>query len=246
MEIASGAPFLPTRDIPARSDLEGQLLLPSDAPRIGVVRDEAFWFYYPENLELLTRHGAELIEVSALSDHELPELDCLYIGGGFPETMAEALSRNSSFRKSVKRAAENGLPVYAECGGLIYLGEEIFSKTTRYPMAGVLPISFSLERRPQGHGYTILEVAGPNPFFEPGETIKGHEFHYSRPIITKPALASFAFRALRGGGIFDNQDGLCFANVLATYTHIHAGGFPLWAERMIRAALRFKGQSKKI
>ncbi len=246
IEIASGAPFLQSTDFLTSSASQSHLFAGSEAPRIGVVRDDAFWFYYPENIDSLKRNGARLIDVSALSDHELPELDCLYIGGGFPETMADALSRNASFRESLKIAVHKGLPVYAECGGLMYLGEELFSKTNRYPMAAILPISFSLERRPQGHGYTVLEVTRPNPFYEVGETIKGHEFHYSRPILTRPAQTRFAFRALRGGGIFEKQDGLCFANVLATYTHVHAGGSPLWAKHMIKAALHFRGQAEKM
>ncbi|OIP42593.1 MAG: cobyrinic acid a,c-diamide synthase [Desulfobacteraceae bacterium CG2_30_51_40] len=243
IEIASEASFIKSNDCRVS---QSPLFQPSEAPRIGVVRDDAFWFYYPENIDSLKRNGANLIYVSALSDHEIPKLDCLYIGGGFPETMAEALSRNTSFRESIKIAVDKGLPVYAECGGLMYLGEDIFSKTNCYPMAGVLPISFSLERRPQGHGYTVLEVSGPNPFYKVGQTIKGHEFHYSRPILTRPGQARFAFRALRGGGIFEKQDGLCFANVLATYTHVHAGGFPLWADYMIKAALRFRDQAEKM
>ncbi|RJR27437.1 MAG: hydrogenobyrinic acid a,c-diamide synthase (glutamine-hydrolyzing) [Desulfobacteraceae bacterium] len=247
VEIANTAGRLPTSTrIRCDSGNKARSVDISARPRIGVVRDEAFWFYYPENLEDLKRYGAEVLEISALSDPRLPPLDGLYIGGGFPETMADALSKNVSFRESLKAAVKEGLPVYAECGGLMYLGEEILAGGTSYPMAGIIPVSFSLEKRPQGHGYTLLEVECANPFYEVGEMIKGHEFHYSRPVFRDEVKADFAFKALRGGGIAGGRDGLCIYNILATYTHVHAGGTPFWAERIVRAALRPSREAKKM
>jgi cobyrinic acid a,c-diamide synthase len=217
---------------------EDEHRLPSAAERrvIGILRDSAFQFYYPENLQALEDRGARLIEISAVREKELPALDALYIGGGFPETHAEHLADNVSFRQSLRDAIENGLPVYAECGGLMYLGESLAMDTRSYPLVGALPVTFSMEKRPQGHGYTFLEVEEENPFYAVGRVLKGHEFHYSRVLSLEEGRVHFAFRVKRGTGIKNKQDGLCYKNVLATYSHIHALGCEEWAEGMIRKA----------
>ncbi len=212
---------------------------PPIRPRIGVIRDTAFQFYYPENLEELSRQGGRIIEISALDCSELPDVDALYIGGGFPETHAGLLARNESFRKSIRERAGAGLPIYAECGGLMYLGESLVVAGKTYPMAGVLPATFGIERRPQGHGYTICEVDSPNPFFEPGLIFKGHEFHYSRVLNWNKELARLVFKMKRGQGFEENRDGLCIHNCLATYTHIHALGTPEWAHALIQKAVTY-------
>ena len=218
--------------------------LPSPAPppppavRIGVLRDAAFQFYYPENLEALEREGAALVEVSPLRDAGLPELDALYIGGGFPETLAAALSDNGAFRRSVREAAAQGLPIYAECGGAIFLGERLAWREAEYPMAGVLPVAFSFEPRPQGHGYTALEVVADNPFFAAGAVLQGHEFHYSGPATPPGPELRFAFRVRRGHGFDGARDGLRRYNVLASYTHVHALGTTCWAPGLVAAARR--------
>jgi cobyrinic acid a,c-diamide synthase len=209
----------------------------ADRPVIGVMKDSAFQFYYPENLQVLADRGARLVEVSAVRDKGLPVLDALYIGGGFPETHAEQLAGNLSFRKALREAVDKGLPVYAECGGLMYLGESLTMDTRTYPMAGALPVTFSMEKRPQGHGYTLLEVEGENPFYAVGRVLKGHEFHYSRVLSLEEGRVHFAFRVKRGTGIREKQDGLCYKSVLATYSHIHALGCGEWAEGLIRKAM---------
>ncbi len=206
-------------------------------PEIGIMKDSAFQFYYPENLQALADRGARLIEISAVREETLPPLDALYIGGGFPETHAEQLADNLSFRQSLREAIENGLPVYAECGGLMYLGESLAMDTRIFPMAGVLPVSFSMEKRPQGHGYTLLEVERENPFYALGRVLKGHEFHYSRVLSLEESRIHFAFRVKRGTGIKENQDGLWYKNALATYSHIHALGCEEWADGLIRKAM---------
>ncbi|RLA17582.1 MAG: cobyrinic acid a,c-diamide synthase, partial [Gammaproteobacteria bacterium] len=134
-----------------------------DAPRIGFIRDKSFWFYYPENLDQLKQLGADLIEINAITDKELPHLDALYIGGGFPETQAQALADNRTFRNALRAEIEKGLPVYAECGGLMYMGETLLVDGKTYPMVGALPIVFTLTKKPQGHGYTVLDVDQSNP-----------------------------------------------------------------------------------
>jgi cobyrinic acid a,c-diamide synthase len=213
-------------------------------PVVGVIKDSAFQFYYPENLEELEKRGARLVTVNALRDKALPSLDALYIGGGFPETHAEQLAANSQFRGSLKAAIEAGLPVYAECGGLMYLGRSLNIEGRSYPMVEALPMDFQLEKKPQGHGYTALQVVENNPFYPVGITLKGHEFHYSRVIHSDLDSSSLVFAMKRGTGILDDKDGVCYKNVLATYTHVHAIGTPEWAEGLIRKALAHQRESK--
>jgi cobyrinic acid a,c-diamide synthase len=218
---------------------------PSKEPlRIGFIRDNAFWFYYPENLDQLKKLGAVLIEVDSMTDKQLPTLDALYIGGGFPETQAESLANNKSFRESLKESIEAGLPVYAECGGLMYLGKSLILNEKAYPMADALPLKFVLEKKPQGHGYTILEVTRPNPFYPVGEILKGHEFHYSKPLIREPEEIDTAFQVKRGRGLDGQRDGLYKKNLLATYTHVHAAGNTLWSQNLYNRALRVKHQKR--
>ncbi|UCF56827.1 MAG: hydrogenobyrinic acid a,c-diamide synthase (glutamine-hydrolyzing) [Deltaproteobacteria bacterium] len=216
-----------------------------DPPRIGFIRDRSFWFYYPENLEQLKTLGAVLVEVNSITEKELPELDALYIGGGFPETQAKALADNKTFRDSLRKRIERGLPVYAECGGLMYLGESLLLKEKTYPMVGALPLNCVMEEKPQGHGYTILEVTKQNPYYPVGETLKGHEFHYSRPLINEAEGISSVFKVHRGRGLDGERDGLCKKNLLATYTHLHAAGHSLWGKSLFKAALDNKRHSRK-
>jgi cobyrinic acid a,c-diamide synthase len=217
------------------------------SPVIGVIRDSAFQFYYPENFEELRRKGARLLEVSALTEKRLPDVDALYIGGGFPETNSVVLARNVSFRRSLLKAVESGLPVYAECGGLMYLGKSLVLGKERYPMVGVFPISFSLERKPQAHGYTVVRVDRANPFYARGVVFRGHEFHYSRVLdCRRKEGMRFAFRMSRGQGITDGMDGVCYKNVLATYTHVHALGTPEWAEGLVKKAEVYKRGKRRL
>jgi len=221
-------------------------LWPGPAPeprgqvKIGVIRDSAFQFYYPENLELLERLGAQLVTFSALSMAVMPEVDALYLGGGFPETHAEILAGNEGLRRELYRAAAAGLPIYAECGGLMYLGREMVVKEKTYPMAGVFPVTFGLESRPQGHGYTILKAVKSNPFYAAGHELVGHEFHYSRPLKYEPSEVNLVFEVRRGYGFDRGLDGLAVNNVLGTYTHLHALGTTRWAEALIDLAFKHK------
>lgn len=229
---------------------ESGLVLPESPPRIGVIRDKSFWFYYPENLDQMKKLGAHLVEINSLEDRELPAIDALYIGGGFPETQAQALADNVTFRASLKERIEEGLPVYAECGGLMVLGKALVVDGKEFPMVGALPLSLILEKKPQGHGYTILEVKERNPFYSIGEKLKGHEFHYSKAVLHLSDDTRAVFKVLRGEGIDGQKDGLCRKNMLATYTHIHAGGNPEWARRFLRVAVssrkrNFSDNSKK-
>jgi cobyrinic acid a,c-diamide synthase len=235
-EIGSAAPEL---DVPV------SLASPDRSPGaikravIGVIRDTAFQFYYPDNLEALEQQGASLREINALHDRELPDIDALYIGGGFPETQAAELAANEGFCRSVKAAAENGLPIYAECGGFIYLGRKLTVGEKSYPMTSVLPIDFVLEKRPQAHGYTVLETGIESPFLDKGVIIKGHEFHYSRPV-AGDGLQPMAYHMNRGHGIDGKGDGIIYKNVLAAYTHLHALGTPEWSGAMVKKAREYR------
>ena len=214
------------------------------APRIGIIRDSAFQFYYPENIDALSDGGAEVVFISPLKDRELLELDALYIGGGFPETHAEQLANNKSFSRQLKALADDGFPIYAECGGLMYLGEKLVLEGKSYPMAGILPVAFDFYKKPQGHGYTIVTVEGENPYYDVGTEIRGHEFHYSRVSNWSGGENDLVFRMKRGVGVDKDRDGIVYKNVLATYTHVHALGTPGWAGALIRNAVKFKNSRK--
>jgi cobyrinic acid a,c-diamide synthase len=231
LELARSAPDLAEPPAPPAAEPE--------AVRVGVLRDSAFTFYYPDNLEALERAGARIVEVSALSDASLPEVDALVIGGGFPETHARRLARNEALRADVQRAAGAGLPVYAECGGLMYLARALHWKDGSYPMAGVLPFDVVMHDRPRGHGYASATVDRPNPFFEEGTELRGHEFHYSSPADVPPGVDT-AYRVERGTGLGDGRDAASCKNVLAAYIHLHARGCPEWAPGVVRAALRYR------
>lgn len=220
----------------------------SPVVRIGIIKDSAFQFYYPENIEELEKNGAEIIEVNAIKEDRLPDIDALYIGGGFPETNAIRLAENLKFKDSVRKAADRGLPIYAECGGLMFLGQSIIVDDREYSMVGIFPITFEMKKKPQSHGYTIIEVEKDNPFYPIGTELHGHEFHYSavveNGIINEDMAAGefyFAFKVKRGHGIKEKKDGICYKNVLAAYTHIHAYGAEDWVKGFINKAKEFKG-----
>ncbi len=237
-ELAQSAPAFEAEIVVAPAVESGEHV----PVNIGVFRDAAFQFYYPENLESLVEAGAKLIEISPLVDSELPDVDALYIGGGFPETLAPQLSGNSAFRESLRVAIENGLPVYAECGGAVYLGEKLLYNSMEYSMVGVLPVVFGFQKKPQGHGYVRIETVRENPFFEVGQALKGHEFHYTRVESCGTEETVFAFDVGRGFGFDGKHDGMCRYNVVASYTHVHALGAGSWAPGVVKAARKYKSR----
>jgi cobyrinic acid a,c-diamide synthase len=213
--------------------------------KVGYLRDSAFTFYYPENLESLEQAGAEIIPISALRAAALPNgLDALYIGGGFPETHAEALSRNRTFLESIRKAAEEGMPVYAECGGLMLLSRALRWKGGRYDMANVFPFEVEVSDVAQGHGYSELQVDTPNPFFPVGTTLRGHEFHYSR-VVPQSDWTATACRVCRGTGCFGGRDAAIIRNVWAGYTHLHALASPEWSKGLLAAAQQSVPQRRR-
>ncbi len=212
-----------------------------EPPVIGYVRDAALWFYYPENLEALERAGARLVRLSLLDSAPWPEIHGLYLGGGFPETQAEALSANTAVRERVRGLVQAGLPLYAECGGFMYLCRALEQGGRSFPMAGVLPLRTTLCPRPQGLGYVEARVERDNPFHPKGSLLRGHEFHYSACLAPDPAEpGDFALHMERGQGLQAGRDGLVTGNAWAGYIHIHALGEPHWAPNFVAAAARFR------
>ncbi|MFC2084027.1 cobyrinate a,c-diamide synthase [Bacteroidota bacterium] len=209
-----------------------------DRVKIGYFRDQSFSFYYPENLEMIDKAGAELIPISAFHCEDLEKLDGIYIGGGFPETNLIHLTLNREMMLSLKRLADRGLPIYAECGGLMYLAKGIIVNGKEYSLAGILPIKIEMKDKPQGHGYCEAVVDNENPYYDIGTVIKGHEFHYSRIYEYEKDIKS-AFLVSRGEGCFNNRDGIIHNNVFASYFHIHALATPEWADGMIRCARNY-------
>ncbi|MFZ5597227.1 MAG: cobyrinate a,c-diamide synthase [Bacillota bacterium] len=238
IEVAGSAPPLPVAV--KKGDGTGPVAgVMGSSPVIGVFKDRAFTFYYPENIEALVYAGAELIYIDALNDTALPDVDALYIGGGFPEVFAGELEKNKGLRESVKGMVEAGMPVYAECGGLMYLSRTLVWKGREYSMSSCLPFDVVMSERPQGHGYEVVEVDLDNPFFPRGAVIKGHEFHHSRVVNIDESAVSFSYRVTRGWGIDGKRDGAVYKNVLACYSHIHAISVPGWAPAMVRRAVEF-------
>ena len=209
--------------------------------KIGYFKDSVFTFYYPENLKALEREGAELVPVSSINDNELPDIDGLYIGGGFPETQAEKLIENKTMMTSLKNAADDGLPIYAECGGLIYLSKSLTWKNKTYAMAGVFPVDLIMNEKPVGHGYIEGKVEEENPYFKIGARFKGHEFHYTGLLDYRNELAP-RIKLSTGRGLGNRTDGLLYNNCMACYCHIHANGMKEWASNFVAAA----GSKKKV
>ncbi|MFH2204966.1 MAG: cobyrinate a,c-diamide synthase [Elusimicrobiota bacterium] len=225
-----------TAALPAAADLPAPRQLRA---RIGYFSDPVFTFYYPENLEALAAQGAELVPISSIVDGNLPDIDGLYIGGGFPETHAQRLADNTAMMASVRSAAKAGLPIYAECGGLIYLAKSITWKGHRYPMCGLFPLDLRMQSKPAGHGYTLLKVDRPNPFFAQDVEIKGHEFHYSA-LKEEPEIEATCMRVEIGAGLGGRREGLVKNNVLACYTHIHSDAVSSWAPGFLARADEYR------
>jgi len=235
IRIARAAPELP--QVPWPGDGRG---VRRTTCRIGVARDQAFHFYYQENLELLEHEGAELIAFSPLGDQRLPEgLDALYVGGGFPEVFASPLAQNESLRRQIKDAIEGGLPTYAECGGLMYLAERLVDQEGRqHDMVGTLPGTIRMTNRLQNFGYVTLIPQRDTILAKANDPIKGHEFHYSVWDYQVPEdRAAYAAVKRREGR---RLEGFARANLLASYIHVHFLTNSRWARGFVASAQRWK------
>jgi cobyrinic acid a,c-diamide synthase len=217
----------------------------AEAPiRIAIARDEAFGFYYADDLEALRTAGAELVPFSTLRDAHLPDADALFVGGGFPESFAAELAANRGLREEIRNAIEAGLPTYAECGGLMYLARSLSWKEATHEMVGVIPGDIVMHAKPVGRGYVRLQETAAFPWppearagaEAPGE-VKAHEFHYSS-LENLPDGLTYAYEVKRGHGIDGSHDGLVYKNLLASYTHLRGTAGHDWPARFVAWARR--------
>ena len=205
--------------------------------RIGVARDKAFGFYYPGDITALKDSGAEIIDINTFTDSKLPEIDGLFIGGGFPESYLQELANNAGLKRDIANAIESGLPVYAECGGLMYLTRSIKWDNQSHLMVGAIPADTEMCKKPQGRGYVRLKETehmswAPENGQQSGKEFCAHEFHYSKLINTDPKV-KYAYKVLRGFGIDGDNDGIIYKNVLASYTHLRDVKHNRWASRFV-------------
>ncbi len=215
----------------------GPTISPASVPvsvvRLGIARDAAFGFYYPDDLAALQHAGAQLIPINTLHDQALPDIDGLFIGGGFPETHMAALEANTTLRGDIRAAIENGLPTYAECGGLMYLARRITWQEKSHAMVGIIPGDIVMHTRPQGRGYVRLRERAQHPWpLHSGMEIPAHEFHYSSLDNLAPGVI-FAYDVTRGSGVDGAHDGLMYKNLLASYTHLRDVNAHHWAQRFV-------------
>jgi cobyrinic acid a,c-diamide synthase len=201
--------------------------------RIGIARDRAFGFYYPDDLAALEAAGAELVPIDTLHDAQLPAIDGLIIGGGFPEACLDELEANVSLRSALREAIEAGLPTYAECGGLMVLSRSITWQGRRAEMVGAIPGDAVMHARPVGRGYVHLATTVHHPWGAAvAPTLRGHEFHHSSLDDLDPAVA-FAYRVTRGHGVDGVNDGVVVHNLLASYAHLRTAAGGHWAPHFI-------------
>ena len=223
------------------SGLEGQPQVYPAEPQpkravIAVAQDKAFNFYYQDSLDLLEAWGAEIVPFSPLEDAALPEgAGGVYLGGGFPELFAAELSANRPMLDSIRQAAERGVPVYGECGGLMYLGRSLtgFDGAT-HPMAGLLPAVSSMCQSRLSLGYREVEALDDGPLLSRGQQVRGHEFHWST-LEEPPGEAESVYRVVNQGG---RPDGFRSGSVSATYVHVHLGSAPGLALRFVDTCAR--------
>jgi cobyrinic acid a,c-diamide synthase len=213
--------------------------------KIGIARDQAFGFYYQDNLRLLQQAGAELVFFSPLKDQKLPlDLDGLYIGGGYPELFAERLSSNNTFREALKTAIGNGLPTYAECGGLMYLAKQLRTSAIDYPMVAVLKIEVEMTPQREALGYIEAQALMDTLLLKKGQVARGHEFHYSK--ITETWEKPGAYSLKKSDGTKVEREGFSSNDLLASYVHLHFASNPGIADRFIARCRTYKSDVKKI
>ncbi len=232
LAVAAQAPRLPTTG----ADIRPAPSFPKPDIRIGIARDAAFAFYYPGDLEALHAAGAELVPFDTLRDSTLPAVDALFIGGGFPEVHMAQLEANASLRNNIRQSVEAGLPVYAECGGLMYLSRSLSWKDKRHEMVGVIPGNTVMHDRPKGRGYVLLRETGKGLWpLASGKTpveVRAHEFHYSS-LENMPPDIQYAYDVLRGTGVDGSHDGIVYKNMLASYAHMRDLEGNHWAARFV-------------
>ncbi len=233
LAVARNAGTLPVGAWEERALTPASNAAPGAPVRVGIARDAAFGFYYPGDLEALRAAGAELVPFDALHDERLPQIDGLFIGGGFPETHMDALAANGGLRAGLRAAIDAGLPAYAECGGLMYLARSIEWNGRVAPMVGAVPADIVMHARPVGRGYVHLRETGRGPWPRPqAPVIRAHEFHYSSVENLAPGV-EFAYEVERGHGIDGRHDGIVHKNLLASYAHLRDVRGNPWARRFV-------------
>ncbi len=206
--------------------------------RIGIAREAAFCFYYHDNLELLRSLGAELIDFSPMADRTRPpDLDGIYLGGGYPELHAEALSANRSMRSAIVQFGRGGAPVYAECGGFMYLMHAIVdSEGQSWPMAGIFPTSARMQECLAKLGYIEVQSCEAGAWLASGISARGHEFRYSQ-LGPMPETVCRVYRA--------PADGYCVGTVIGSFVHLHFLSNPKFAEQFVCECARRRAISRK-
>ncbi len=219
--------------------------------RIAIARDAAFNFYYQDDLEAFAEAGAELVPFDTLSDDTLPKVDGLFVGGGFPETHLPALAENRSLREDIRQQLADGMPAYAECGGLMYLSRNIRWQNDAFDMVGTVPGDITVEKRPQGRGYVVLQETGQGLWpattdmpDDSGGRIPAHEFHYAR-LDLQSSAPDYAYDVIRGEGIDGHHDGLIIGNLVAGFVHQRNTSSNPWVDRFV-AFVREKSNHRGI
>lgn len=238
---------LPTTRLPASEDEPAAHQSGNERPvRIGVAMDNAFCFYYADNLDLLADRGAEIVPFSPLSDAWLPaDLDGLYFGGGYPELYAENLSENSGMRRDIHRAVRHGMPVYGECGGFMYLGRTLHDPDGRcHAMAGCFPLDFKMHPKLRSMGYREITLTADTLLGTAGQRFRGHEFHYSEMSGDPGVPMKDVYRVTTRAGLEKPVPGFRTANCLGSYVHLHFGSNPQAARTWVSACRKFR--SKRI
>ncbi len=239
IKIAEKAP--PLQEVPehpvfkeGREKRRGKRKKAGRRARIGVLRDRSFNFYYQDNIDAISAR-AEVVVIDSLEDRKLPDVDALYIGGGFPEIFAEELEKNRSLRRDIYEFCDSGKPVYAECGGLMFLGEKLrLIDGSEYEMVGFMPYETEMHRKFQALGYSIYRCERSSIVARKGDVVLGHEFHYSR-VIPREKL-EFTYRVKRGKGIDGERDGAIKKNTVVNYVHVHVLSYPTLVRRFVSYA----------
>ena len=208
--------------------------------KVGIAKDAAFGFYYPGDLNAFRAEGVELVEFDTLHNKELPEVDALFIGGGFPESWMDELEKNQSLRAQIKQKIEDGMPAYAECGGLMYLCNSMTWNDKKADMVGVIDANIVMNKKPQGRGYVSLEKTNDflwSPLQSESSQISAHEFHYSGfedvdALESNPNI-TYAYEMKRGSGISGQHDGIIYKNLLANYAHLRDTSRYHWVSEFV-------------
>lgn len=214
--------------------------------KIAVARDPAFSFYYEDNLDLLREAGAEIAFFSPLVDTDLPSgTSGLYLGGGFPEIYAKQLAANKLLHKNLQTAHQNQMPIYAECGGFMYLTQSITDlQNQTHPMVGLVPGTVQMEQRLARMGYRLVETPTGNFLLPPGITTRGHEFHWSSWSVDnhqRNVPPAWQIRP-RQEGLETRPDGYADGNLIASYVHLHFAHKPILAENFVKACAKWAKQ----